>query len=162
MQKRDVIRFEPGEAVTVELKYQTGRAVSGTHGPQMMYTTTDDRVFFLEPQIADSLEALHLRKGERVRIAKLRQGDGIHWDMERVPSQQDARPVHQNGISSQDSPGSSPESVMADCFRAALDAIADAQEYSNRKALGIAFTSDNVTSAALSAYIAKSREGKAA
>lgn len=71
-------------------------------------------------------------------------------------------PAPRNGQASQDAPDSSHETAMAECFRRALDAIAEAQEYSNRKALGIAFTSDNVTSAALSAYINELREGKAA
>lgn len=169
--KRDVIRFEPDHAVTVELKYATGRAVSGTHGPQVMFTTSENQVFFLDPEVAESLENLNLKRGERVRIAKLKRGGRIEWDMQRIPqpvetsakSSDNISDFCKNGAGAKAGSESGAPGTMADCFRAALDAIAEAQDYSNKKGIGIAFTSDNVTSAALSAYIAKAREtGRAA
>jgi len=50
---------------------------------------------------------------------------------------------------------------MMACFLAAIDAVAEAQTYATRKGLGITFSSENVTSAALSCYINECRGGRA-
>lgn len=49
---------------------------------------------------------------------------------------------------------------MMACFLAAIDAVQEAQQYSTRKGLGITFTSDNITSAALSCYISECKGGR--
>jgi hypothetical protein len=48
---------------------------------------------------------------------------------------------------------------MMACFMAAIDAVSEAQAYATRKGLGITFSSENVTSAALSCYINDCRNG---
>jgi hypothetical protein len=50
--------------------------------------------------------------------------------------------------------------VMMSCFKAALDAVSEAQTYARNKGIGITFTSDNVTSAALSCYISRCKGGR--
>lgn len=50
--------------------------------------------------------------------------------------------------------------VMMSCFKAALDAVNEAQVYARNKGIGITFSSDNVTSAALSCYINRCKGGR--
>jgi|SRR5882724_3970141 len=49
---------------------------------------------------------------------------------------------------------------MMACFLSAIDAVAEAQQYATRKGLGITFSSENVTSAALSCYINECKGGR--
>jgi hypothetical protein len=48
---------------------------------------------------------------------------------------------------------------LMSCFLSAIDAVAEAQTYATRKGLGITFSSENVTSAALSCFINECRNG---
>ena len=62
----------------------------------------------------------------------------------------------------QHTPQPTPQSArMMACFLAAIDAVSEAQAYAKRKGLGITFSSENVTSAALSCYINECRNGGA-
>jgi len=49
---------------------------------------------------------------------------------------------------------------MMACFLVALDAVNEAQSYAKAKGIGITFTSDNVTSAALSCFINECKGGR--
>jgi hypothetical protein len=55
----------------------------------------------------------------------------------------------------------SQSSKLMSCFLSAIDAVSEAQAYATRKGLGITFSSENVTSAALSCYINECKNGGA-
>lgn len=56
-QPREIIRFDWGKPEVMRLKYATGRQVNGKAGPQIMFTTVDDRICFLDFDIANRIEA---------------------------------------------------------------------------------------------------------
>jgi hypothetical protein len=51
-------------------------------------------------------------------------------------------------------------SKLMSCFMASIDAVAEAQQYANRKGLGVTFTSEDIRACALSCYINACREGR--
>lgn len=169
---REIIRFEPGKAETVVLKYAQGKEIDGKYGAQFMYTTMDGRIFFLDPDVGRALEDLRLRENEAVAILKTKRArGGFDWDVERVRRPQlveetapppPAPPMTAAAAPAPEpAPGVNTETArMMSCFKSAIDAVSEAQTYANRKSLGITFTSENITSAALSCYINKCREGR--
>lgn len=55
---------------------------------------------------------------------------------------------------------SSTGGALMGCFMSAIDAVAESQAYATRRGLGITFSADHVTSAALSAYINMQKGGR--
>ncbi len=168
---REIIRFEPGRPETVALKFSEGKEIAGQYGVQYMYTTTDDRIFFLDPDVARSLDELGVGRGEEVRIGKTRRPKGGYdWEIERVRRPQAVPPRDETPRNEPPAPAPLPvmpadpvtpaSARMMACFKAAIDAVAEAQAYANRKSLGITFTSENITSAALSCYINECKGGR--
>jgi hypothetical protein len=45
---REVGEFPPNTPVSLSLKYAQGKHLDGTYGERVMYTTTDNRVVFLD------------------------------------------------------------------------------------------------------------------
>lgn len=84
-----------------------------------------------------------------------------------APSQPIAAPPNgqSNGHAATPPPPAAPAPLtghsarMMSCFLVAIDAIAEAQQYANKKGLGMTFTPENITSAALSCYINDCRNG---
>jgi len=82
------LRFQMNVAEEVALKFRDGRDVEGRYGPQVMFTLTDDRKMYLDPNVADSVRELGLEPGERISIVKrpVRQGrkQVVEWEVRRV------------------------------------------------------------------------------
>src|SRR6185312_6215160 len=72
----DIIRFETNVPVTVTLRYPEGKEVDGRFGPQVMFSTDDGRLFFVDPPVAARIHALRLRGGEEFVIVKRSVKDG--------------------------------------------------------------------------------------
>jgi hypothetical protein len=85
---RDVIRFQAEEPVEVALKFTDGKDVEGRFGAQVLYTTTDDRILYLNPPEAKRIMQLGITKGELFTICKHEEKRGSHksvsWDIRRV------------------------------------------------------------------------------
>ena len=54
--QREVIEFPPNTPVPLALKYNQGKVISGQYGERVMLTTTDNRVAFLDPEVAGQIE----------------------------------------------------------------------------------------------------------
>jgi hypothetical protein len=88
---RDVVDFPPNAPVTVALMYPQGKIVSGQYGERVMFTLTDGRVMFLDPEVAGRIESLGINVRESFTIARCspaQKGDPVTWDIARVVGEQ--------------------------------------------------------------------------
>src|SRR5260370_8291104 len=72
---REVIEFTANATVTVALKFNQGRKIAGQHGERMMYTTPDDRIFFVSLEVAGQIEAAGINVRENFTITQ--EWDGV-------------------------------------------------------------------------------------
>lgn len=73
---RDVVEFPPNVPVTVALKYAQGRTISGQYGERFMFTLADNRVMFLDPEVAGQIATLGVNVRENFSIT-------LRWDGQR-------------------------------------------------------------------------------
>ena len=86
---REVVDFPSNTPVTVALKYSQGKIVSGQYGERVMFTLTDGRIMFLNPEVAGRIESLGINVRESFTIARCAgQNGSTTWDIARVPSEQ--------------------------------------------------------------------------
>lgn len=219
------IKFEYGQPLELALKFNNGKNVEGRFGDQVLFTTVDDTVFYLDPEPASEVEhqldELGIKAREFFRIIKTKhaRGGGSSFRIERLPNpetelvrqlegslamrrpaaratesgpadpwrgteQREARVVGSTAppaamTNHADRPASlamvrtnQPENqnitpanpaicakLMAS-FAAAIDALAEAQAYAQRRGLAIIFTSEDARCVAISAFIEASRGGR--
>jgi hypothetical protein len=83
--QREIIRFEYGRTETVCLKFATGKEVQGRGGPQFMFTTVDDRIFFVDHDIAYNIEHCGAPLGEPIMITRTKgPRNTVNWDVRPV------------------------------------------------------------------------------
>ncbi len=90
-QQRDVVEFPPNVPVTVALKFAQGRIVSGMNGERVMFSTTDGRVIFLDPEVAGKIETLGVNVRENFTITKRTDGkrdSPVTWEVARCVGEQ--------------------------------------------------------------------------
>lgn len=156
------------------------REVQSRFGPSQMMFSSDAGSIYLDAeyarQIADAIAAQGIQPGEGVRVTKTRAGKGMRWTVERVrPVSQGpvyAAPANGNGANGHGggysapppaAPANPPEPLsgttqavsarMMGCFMAAIDAVAEAQTFADRRGLKVTFTSEDVRACALTCYI---------
>lgn len=81
---REVVKFTPNVPVLAALQYATGRPVTGQYGDQMMFSLTDNRVMYLDPEPAAMLATLNLQVGEEFYITQKwsgRKSERRTWDV---------------------------------------------------------------------------------
>lgn len=180
-----IIKFEAGVSEVLALKFDAGKNVAGKFGPQVQFSTTDDRLFYLDEapayDVETTLRALGIKAGTPFRLTKVKTSHGgSRFDVApaprgdegghnvpergnvagaRSPESAPAAPATNQPLQSA-TPGITPNAArMMACFMDAITAITEAQVFAKRVGLGITFDSTNVTSAALSCYIAQTRNG---
>jgi hypothetical protein len=91
---REKVKFEYGQPVMVALKFAgKGKEVQGQFGAQFMFSTTDDRVFFVDHDIAYAIEQCPgAAEGQPIIITKTRgKGNASYWDIRGPASRSSAR-----------------------------------------------------------------------
>jgi hypothetical protein len=88
---REVVDFPLNAPVTVALKYNQGRTISGQNGERMMFSLVDGRVMFLDPETAGKIVTLGVNVRESFTIT--RKWDGTKglpttWEVARVAGEQ--------------------------------------------------------------------------
>jgi len=84
------ISFRTNEWNEVALRWPDGLNVEGQYGPQVKFTTTDDRTFYLPELAGAKIRALRLQAGElfAIRKAEVNGKNGtrphIEWEVQRV------------------------------------------------------------------------------
>gem|GEM_PF-5006044 len=97
---REPVEFEPNTPVEVALKFAQGKPIETRTGPRVMFSLTDGRVMFLDPEPARLIEGLKARAGEKITVCMQwtgKRGDARQWtawlatDTELRRAQADAR-----------------------------------------------------------------------
>lgn len=171
----EIIRFQTNVPEELALKYATGKDVEGRYGPQVMFTLTDDRVMYVVPVVAERIEELGLRPGERFSICKreVKQGRkaGVEWTVQRVdppgsvvtaPAASSApvpiRAAQQETASNPTADWISHNSMLlTGMLCASIDAYANAQRYAASLGLQYQFNEEDIRAAALTLFIQSSR-----
>ena len=85
-----LVDFPPNAPVTVALKYSQGRIVSSQYGERVMFTLTDGRVMFLDPEVAGRIETLGINVRESFSVTRSpgEKGDPPTWAIARVAGEQ--------------------------------------------------------------------------
>ena len=84
------IKFQTNITVELALKFTEGKLCDSRFGdPQYMFTTVDDRVFFVAGKVAQKIHALRLQPREPIDITKAEVDwgngrKGIEWQIGRV------------------------------------------------------------------------------
>lgn len=67
----DKIKFQTNVPVEVALRFAEGKLCDSQFGdPQYMFSTTDDRAFFVAAKVAQKIHGLRLKPGELIDIVK--------------------------------------------------------------------------------------------
>jgi hypothetical protein len=87
---REIVDFPPNVPVTLALKYPQGKTISNQYGDRIMYTLADDRVMFLDLDVASQIEAMGINVRESFTITRSpgQQGGPMRWDIARVAGEQ--------------------------------------------------------------------------
>jgi len=86
----DKIKFQTNVPVEVALRFPEGKLCDSQFGdPQYMFSTTDDRAFFVAAKVAQKIHGLRLKPGELIDIVKAEVPysngrKGIEWQVTRV------------------------------------------------------------------------------
>jgi hypothetical protein len=83
-----MVKFLANVPVQVALEYGKGREVAGTRGePRVMFTLIDGRKMFVDPCVAEKIDALGVGRGESFVMCKtqtaVRGGASIEWEVYR-------------------------------------------------------------------------------
>jgi len=84
------IQFQTNVSQELALKFTEGKECQSNFGPaQWMFTTCDDRVFFVAEKVAQKIHGLHLRPGEcfdmcKAEVPYSNGRKGIEWQISRV------------------------------------------------------------------------------
>ena len=168
-----IVRFEPNVPQTLALKFSDGKEVDGPYRPQMFYSTTDGRTFYLDLPVAQQLTKTGIRAGQPFTICrKSRPGGAKGFDWEIRP-EEGARPaeatppaataqVQVQHHATQPQPShsteaNSPESPIAQklmgAIHAALDAARESEVYAARFGRAIAFSEESIRAFAITAFL---------
>jgi hypothetical protein len=177
--RRNVLDFEPNQPHQIALKYATGRQVANG---RVMFSTTDDEVFFVTPYDADEIYALQLQPGEVFSISKrVVRGQPPTIAVQRIGNQQQpvavklAAPAPATAGTGQNTEeGTSPSrgvhlaqpqqpqhtaisELMASSYIAAMDALLTAQQYAASKGVPFKISTMELRSCSHCIFIALSR-----
>lgn len=85
--RRAEVEFPPNVAVTVTMKYAQPRTVAGQFGERFMFSTCDNRVFFLDPEVAGQIAAQGINVREPFTITRQtdgKKGSPVTWQVARL------------------------------------------------------------------------------
>lgn len=90
-QRREIVEFPPNVPITVSMRYAQPKLVSGQYGERFMYTTADNRIFFLDAPVAARITELGINVRENFSITKRssgKAGEPVSWEISRIPGEQ--------------------------------------------------------------------------
>ena len=128
---REVVEFAPNVPVTVALKFNQGKIVSGQYGERVLFTLTDDRVMFLSPEVAGQITQLGVNVRENFTITKSVDAKGAaSWHVERaIGEQPNGTLVLPKPPASATAPMQAAESALVTEAKALVDDFATVLEY---------------------------------
>ncbi len=84
---RDVVDFPPNTPITVALKFNQGKIVSGQYGERVLFTLCDGRVMFCDPDVAGQIAQTGINVREPFTLTQRwdgQKGSPRTWEVARV------------------------------------------------------------------------------
>lgn len=162
-----LIRFGWNEPVEVSLKYATGKLVEGKFGNSMLFSTTDDRRFFVPVEVGDEIGRLGIHPGEPITITKRESRDGARKGaaFEIRLARPVAPPVATPAAAPAPAPtvgGSAPppslREFVTELYRAAIDILVEAEEYAKDRGFEVEFNAEDIRALAATLLIERRKE----
>lgn len=85
--QREEVSFPPNVPVTVTMKFPQPKLVSGQYGERYLFTTCQDTVFFLDPDVAAQIADLGINVREPFTITKVTSGkkaEPVTWRVAKL------------------------------------------------------------------------------
>jgi len=86
---RETVEFDPNVVQRLALKYKTGRIVQGNRGNRVMFATSDNKVFFLDEDVAQLIYDLKLRPSAPFTVCQRQSGSATSWEVLKLGEQGD-------------------------------------------------------------------------
>ena len=145
-----IVEFPPNIPQELRLKFADGKPITTKRGPRVLFTLTDDRVMFVDPPVADKIQALKLAPGEKFRMMQSEvERDGkklVEWRVARL----NAKP---NVVAIRD-----PKSEWLRCAEEAIDVLVEVREKAAAKELPVQFTGEDLRQVAATLYIGRGQD----
>jgi hypothetical protein len=176
--------FQQGRPIALALnELEPKEAPDNGYGPAFVFRSNQGSVYLTPDaarEVLDEIRSLGIQPGEPIRIG--RQGTRFTVERDHSSSARIATALGGNGYGNghggyangnnghalppappvpapAPAPVEVPTKLMA-CFMQAIDAVAEAQIYADRRNLKVTFTSEDVRATAISCWIQCSREGR--
>jgi hypothetical protein len=83
--RREAVSFSYNVPERIALRFADGKVITGPRGPRMMYSLCDDRVMFLDIDVADQIARMAPAPGEEFWLVKRKpaHGGAIYWHVYR-------------------------------------------------------------------------------
>lgn len=164
--RRNTLQFDANVPYTLSLKYATGRTVANG---RVMFTTTEDECFFLDPNEAQQIHNLRLgpqepfelmrrvvkRAGNKTETALLVQKANREYEPRQTqPSKSQPAAVTET-VSNSASQGNSNSltALMTSAYIAAIDALLTARQYAEKKGVPFQLSEERIHTTAHSMFI---------
>lgn len=164
---RKYVKFELGVPTRVTLAYERGVNVPGKFGPQVMWSTSDNRRFYLPPLADEALMLQKPRTGETFTVVKSagkgRQND---WVFVRESARQGVADLLDHAdLEEMPPPAETPRrmpSQMERALIAAVDAAWSAEQHAERIGYNLRFSSADIRAMAISLNISADQQRRVA
>lgn len=84
---RQVLRFESNQPQTIALEFPEGVSVPGQYGPQVRFSLTENRLMYLDLDVAQAIKTLGVEPGQPFTICKRwEKGRKVWWEVEKAKS----------------------------------------------------------------------------
>jgi hypothetical protein len=82
----EAIEFDVNVQQAVSLRFTTPKRYDGQYGERCMWSTTDGRIFYTPPVVADLVAEANIQTGEQFAIGKFTKGRGkaVEWRIQRL------------------------------------------------------------------------------
>lgn len=165
------LQFEANTPYQIQLKYPTGKHVTGQFGAQVMFSLVDGRVMYVPLIVEKQFIALQVRRGQTVELCKQQTGDKTEWKVKLIEAAKPTpKPMGQaqpaaallDQAESLDAPSiDPPSSQLEHALKIALQAAKSAEKYSHEIGHPVQFDKDDVRLMAQTLVINNSK-GRAA
>lgn len=182
---REKVTFEINvpQVLALDPQFPKGKPVEGRYGDQVMFYLTQNRVAYLEPEVAEQIQALNIQPGEEFVVVKRQVRDGnrrwLEWKVERLEAEPvNGKPQPVNGKPQTPANGKpagigpmseithAQEAAKVDYATAltafliiALQAAQKAEQWAAANNCSVRFTSQDVQGLASTLFIQAAREG---
>lgn len=183
--QRQKIEWEPNIPVTVTLEFDGGKEVAGRQGPQYLYWVDGQRSMFLDPAPHDMIQQTGAKAGDTLEITKTLHGRKVDWEVVHVcdepapPADEHTRTTSQpmsqprRSTATRPLPPTSPQPRntpapqiaqpitpatcnMLSALCSAIDALAEAATYAERKGIKMHVDAEMIRRTATTIYIGRS------